>query len=284
MSDSEPAPRDEQGDPSGAGAAVPLHAMNATGRFSDRADDYARFRPSYPAEAIDTVLDGLDGAEGAPLRAVDLGAGTGIASRLLADRGVRVVAVETNASMRAAGMSRECEGIEWRDGRAESTGVPSGWADLIIAAQAWHWFEPVGTEREVRRVLRPHGRLAVMWNVDDPADAATGAFRQVVQTYATSPRVYQEMVDAKSVERLGWRTPVREVVVAHVQRLDAEGLIGRARSASYAPKEPEALSSMTRALSKVFDRFAKPTEEPGGSAHVMAIRYLTKIYLTARPA
>lgn len=71
-----------------------------TRRFSDRADAYARFRPSYPASAIDAILAGL--APPATLEAADVGAGTGIASRLLGDRGVRVAAVEPNAAMRAA--------------------------------------------------------------------------------------------------------------------------------------------------------------------------------------
>ncbi|MBC7773083.1 MAG: SAM-dependent methyltransferase, partial [Pyrinomonadaceae bacterium] len=75
------------------------HALNPTGRFSDRAEDYKKYRPSYPPDAIDAILDGL--GPPASLLAADIGAGTGISSTLLAERGVRVFAVEPNPAMRS---------------------------------------------------------------------------------------------------------------------------------------------------------------------------------------
>src|SRR5262245_30605191 len=95
-----------------------LHEMRPTERFEDRAADYSRFRPSYPAAAIDAAFAGL----GAPptLVAADVGAGTGISSRLLASRGARVIAIEPNAKMRAAAGPHPF--VEWRDGRAEALG------------------------------------------------------------------------------------------------------------------------------------------------------------------
>ena len=80
---------------------TPLHQQQPTTRFSDRAADYVRFRPTYPAEAIDAVVAGLGAPEG--LAAADIGAGTGISARLLAERGVGVFAGEPNAALRAAG-------------------------------------------------------------------------------------------------------------------------------------------------------------------------------------
>jgi 2-polyprenyl-3-methyl-5-hydroxy-6-metoxy-1,4-benzoquinol methylase len=81
-------------------SASALHTLNPLDRFSDRAADYVKYRPSYPMAAIDIILEGLGQT---PLVAADIGAGTGISSRLLADRGVRVLAIDPNAAMRAAG-------------------------------------------------------------------------------------------------------------------------------------------------------------------------------------
>src|SRR5262245_13861892 len=130
-----------------------LHTMNPTGRFSDRASDYVKYRPTYPAAAIDAVLEGLGPA--GTLVAADVGAGTGISSRLLAERGVRVIAVEPNRVMRDAAEPHEL--VEWRDGRAEGTGLESSSLDLVLCAQSFHWFEPAAALGELARVLRPGG-------------------------------------------------------------------------------------------------------------------------------
>src|SRR5689334_17665803 len=111
-----------------------FHEMNPTGRFSDRAGDYARFRPTYPAAAIDAVLDGLT----PPITAADVGAGTGISATLLADRGVRVFAIEPNAAMRASAAPNPL--VEWREGSAERTSLADHSVDLVLCAQAFHWF------------------------------------------------------------------------------------------------------------------------------------------------
>src|SRR3989442_3132520 len=113
-----------------------LHRMNPTRRFGDRASDYRRYRPDYPAAAIDTILSGL--LDPGRLRVADIGAGTGICSRLLAERGVRLLAVEPNAEMRAAAEAHAR--IEWRAGEAEATGLAVASLDLVVCAQAFHWF------------------------------------------------------------------------------------------------------------------------------------------------
>src|SRR5438552_10165202 len=106
-----------------------LHDMNPTTRFSDRAADYVRYRPDYPAAAIDALLEGV----ATPITSADVGAGTGISARLLADRGVPVIAIEPNPEMRsAAGADSR---IEWRDGTAEATGLPDSSVDLVLSAQ-----------------------------------------------------------------------------------------------------------------------------------------------------
>src|SRR5262245_4558082 len=96
-----------------------LSDLNPVGRFSDRAGDYVKYRPSYPAGAIDAILAGLGPAE--RLVAADVGAGTGISARLLGDRLVRVVAVEPGQGMREAATPHG--NVRWTTGRAEATGL-----------------------------------------------------------------------------------------------------------------------------------------------------------------
>ena len=107
-----------------------------TERFHDRADDYARSRPSYPEAAVAAILHGITAD---PPHVADLGAGTGILSRLLADRGAVVTALEPNASMRDAAAPHPR--VRWAAGTAEATGLPAGAFDAVTVAQAWHWFD-----------------------------------------------------------------------------------------------------------------------------------------------
>ena len=113
-----------------------LHQLNPQSRFSDRAEDYAKYRPSYPTAAIDCILQEFK--EKSPLIAADIGAGTGISSRLLADRGVRVIAIEPNAAMRQVAEAHPL--VEFRHGSAEATKLPDKSVDLVTCFQAFHWF------------------------------------------------------------------------------------------------------------------------------------------------
>src|SRR5262245_1886611 len=136
-----------------------LSAANPTGRFTGLADVYARCRPDYPDEALDFLIRHCGLGAGAVV--VDVGSGTGISSRQLARRGLRVIGVEPNDEMRSRAAAEPApEGgpaPTYHEGRAEATGLPDGCADAVLAAQAFHWFEPDPTLAEFRRILKPHG-------------------------------------------------------------------------------------------------------------------------------
>jgi len=142
-----------------------------TEQFTGLADTYARHRPAYSGEALLWLL--AEAGAGAGSHAVDAGAGTGLFSRLLAGRGLRVTAVEPNADMRArleAAFAGHSD-VAVRAGTAEDTGLRDGCADLVTAAQAFHWFDKPGFRRECARILRPDRCVAVVWNrrlPDDP--------------------------------------------------------------------------------------------------------------------
>jgi SAM-dependent methyltransferase len=215
-----------------------------TRRFSDRAHDYARFRPGYPAGAIDLVLDGL--APPARLVAADVGAGTGIFSRLVADRGVHVLAIEPNADMRAAA---EPHGhVVFREGTAESTGLPPASVDLLFAAQAFHWFDVPVALREFQRVLRPGGRLAVVWNKRSREDPFTLGYRRALEAIDGEAPAERSEFDPSVVEATGRFEALRTHAVENAQPLTLDELIGRARSTSTVPKSGPRFEELLRLL------------------------------------
>lgn len=248
--------------------ATPLHAMNPLSRFSDRAEDYAKYRPSYPEEAIATILEGLGNPS--QLVAADIGAGTGISSRLLAERGVRVIAIEPNAAMREAAESHPL--VEFRDGSAEATNLPDASVDLVTCFQSFHWFNPEPTLVEFHRILKPSGRLAAVWNDRDRDDEFTQNYTRLVQIASNHHAAESRMT---SVDPL-LASPLFPDVCCHTftyrQELDREGLIGRAMSVSYIPREGQALEQLISGLEELYNRSCN---ENG----YIYLTYRTSIYL-----
>jgi len=128
--------------------------------FGAAADLYDDIRPSYPPAALRWAL-GTD-----PLRVLDLGAGTGILTRLLRALGHDVVPVEPDEAMRAR-LARSTAGVAPLAGSAERIPLPDGSVDAVVSGQAYHWFDPEPAHREIARVLVPGGVLAPIWNVRD---------------------------------------------------------------------------------------------------------------------
>lgn len=243
--------------------------MNPRDRFTERANDYARYRPSYPKECIAAIVDGFI----APVVA-DLGAGTGISSRLLADAGARVFAVEPNAPMRAK--IDEHRGVTVVDGSAESTTLPDCSVDVVTAFQAYHWFDPDAVLREARRIAQPHGRFAAVWNHRDRTDLFTGAYESIVDRYDESggaiDRTRPSGTVMEDLRRLGWRD-ARVMTASHRRPLDWKTLIGLARSASYLPKSGADYDAMESELRRLFESW------PGEAAFV----YVTYAYVAEAP-
>jgi SAM-dependent methyltransferase len=244
-----------------------LHDLNPTGRFSDRVQDYVRSRPSYPSAIIDACLDGL--GEPTTLTIADIGAGTGISARLFADRGVRTIAIEPNADMRSAAAPHTL--VSWRDAAAERTGLAPSSVDLVVCAQAFHWFRAPEALSEFARVLRPRGRAAVMWNMGSPDDPAIRAYYDVVfNASEDAKRIGQDRVYADPfVGQAGWipePTTTEEFIVEHT----VDGLLGRAMSASYVPKIGPAADRVRQQLREVFD-----AHQRGGR---IVMRYRTSLH------
>lgn len=218
-----------------------------TRAFTDRAGDYARFRPSYPAAAVDWVLHGL--AAASELDIADIGAGTGISARLFADRGCCVAAIEPNQAMRTAATAHPR--VTWADGTAERSGLPSASRDLVTIAQAFHWFEVEPAVREFRRLLRPAGRLAILWNRRSRQDAFTLGYRAALEAIDAEAPAETKPFFPDSVTRIGCFANHRQRTFDYLQQMTEEQLIGRALSTSTVPRSgpvAERLLGMLRDL------------------------------------
>jgi SAM-dependent methyltransferase len=247
---------------------------DAVARFDARASDYARYRPSYPAAALDAILADL--GDPGSLTVVDVGAGTGISSRLFAARGARVIALEPNPEMRALALA---SGLDARAGRADATGLPGACADVVASFQAFHWFAHGKAVAEFVRLLRPRGRIALAWNERDDGDAFTLGYGENVDRFADRMALAGFENGPELITRLlaeGGLQRVRRATFANRQRLDYDGLMGRVRSTSYAPREGPAYAAMIEGLRALFERHARD-----GAIELV---YRTDVYLGERAA
>lgn len=245
-----------------------------TERFSDRVDNYVRYRPHY-GSAVVAVLAREIGLTPEWVIA-DVGSGTGLSSEPFLENGNTVYGVEPNAPMRAAGAAYLARfpnhiGVT---GTAEATGLPAGCVDMALAGQAFHWFEPDATRREWQRILRPGGWAVLMWNERPPDDAPFFAeYEELARSYGVD-YAHVASQGRSTEERLSpfygdgghggasWLNP---------QETGYEGMEGRLLSASYAPLpgHPNCVP-MLAALRVIFDRYAVDGR--------ITIPYRTRVY------
>lgn len=244
-------------------------------RFSKRAGDYARHRPSYPLSVIDLLAE--ETGLGPQSTVADVGAGTGILTALLLASGCTVYAVEPSAEMRAEAATALGHHPRRRslDGRSEATGLPDASVDLVTAAQAFHWFEPVATRAEFRRILRPSGWVALIWN--DRRDDATPfmrAYGELLDTYGTDYKQvdHKYVADRPALERFFAPAGFRHWSFPNFQALDFDGLVGRLASTSYIPAPGEA--GYAGLLERAQALFAQQAEDG-----VVRIEYATQVFL-----
>lgn len=231
-----------------------------TERFSSRVADYVRYRPGYPP----ALLAWLHGDIGvSPTTAVaDIGAGTGISTRLFLDAGHPVVAVEPNAAMREAAerwLAADHPQLAFVDGTAEATTLADASVGLISVAQAFHWFDTKAVRPEWRRILRPGGMALVYWNsrlLD--VSPFLSAYEQLLQDYGTDYNAVAERYQDDATMRAWFGDGLRGMVqLPNTQHLDFDGLRGRLLSSSYAPQPGQPRHApMLEALRALFDAHA----------------------------
>jgi SAM-dependent methyltransferase len=233
---------------------------NAKERFSNRVEDYVRYRPGYPRGALDVLREacGLT----AESTVVDVGSGTGLLAQLFLENGNVVYGVEPNAAMRDAGEQFLASYKHFCSvaGSAEATTLPDACADCVVSGQAFHWFEPKATRAEFARVLRRGGWVAVIWNerVSDRTAFQreyADLLREHCDDYAKVAETYPQYARMKDFFGSG---AGGEKILPNEQVFDFEGLRGRLLSSSYAPRAGHPKHEpMLAALRGVFDRHAE---------------------------
>jgi SAM-dependent methyltransferase len=229
-------------------------------RFSNRVDDYVRYRPGYPRE----VLDLLRAECGLTSESVvaDLGSGTGILTKLFLENANRVYGIEPNAAMRAAGEQflKEYPRFQSVSGSAEATTLPDAVADLAVAGQAFHWFELELARKEMLRLLKPGGWMAILWNErKHDASLLLREYENLLRAYGTDyGQVSDRYPDKARLEKFFGPGVWHETFFANEQLFDFEGLRGRLLSSSYAPVKGHAnYEPMLAELAKMFERHAR---------------------------
>jgi len=237
---------------------------DATRRFDDRAEDYARHRPRYARE----LVPALRAARGLPAGAhvADVACGTGLLAERFLEEGCRVTGVEPSGPMRAQALAHLASEplFACRDGTAESTGLPAGSVHVVAAGQSFHWFDAPRARLEFERLLAPGGWVALVWNErqhtgQELLDRYDALLLEHCPDYGPSSR--NEVGDGQVEAFFGTgRTDAGRMLkleLRNPQSLDWEGFAGRARSASYVPREGPAHEAFFAALRGLFERHAR---------------------------
>jgi SAM-dependent methyltransferase len=253
--------------------AMPESVRDPLRRFSDRAEDYAKYRPHYSPDVV-TALQQTCGLQPQHLIA-DIGCGPGLLAEIFLDNGNHVVGVEPNHEMLVAGEKYLAgySSFSMVNGSAESTTLDSSGVDLVIAGQAFHWFRPPEARIEFARILKPGGWAVLVWhdrNLDSTAflRAYEDFLRQFANDYEQVTHKYLASYDA--VQRFFAPNDMTFIRQQNQQRLDFDGLRGRLLSSSYIPKSGAKYEAMMQALPELFSNHAIDGQ--------VVLEYETKIY------
>ncbi|MBA3971963.1 MAG: class I SAM-dependent methyltransferase [Bacteroidetes bacterium] len=242
-------------------------------RFSNRVDNYIKFRPDYPAEVL--VFLKKQGLLNSETVIADIGSGTGISSELFLKTGNVVYGVEPNKEMRTAAerLLSGYKNFKSIDATAENTTCESNSIDLIVAGQAFHWFDKKKSKTEFKRILRgSNGSVVLMWN-DRRTDTTQflQAYEDLIKMFATDYlEVNHKNIDEKIFSSF-FDGHYKMESFLNYQYFDLDGLKGRILSSSYMPDENHKdFDFMMSVLKKIFTRFAEEGK--------VRLEYDTKIY------
>jgi len=230
-------------------------SKSPTARFSDRVENYVRYRPGYPPEILD-LLRSECGLQSHHIVA-DIASGTGMFTRLLLENGNSVFGIEPNTEMREAG-AHQLEAYSRLvsiAGTAEETTLRSASVDFVTAAQAAHWFDLPRARAEFARILRPEGWCVLIWN-ERRTDSTPFLrdYEQLLLTYGTDYKEVRHERTTAVIDEFFAPAPHRERVFDLRQRFDYEGTAGRLLSSSYVPLEGQpGYAPMMRELQGIFE-------------------------------
>jgi SAM-dependent methyltransferase len=211
---------------------------NPTRRFSSRAENYVKYRPSYPQAVLATLRDECKLTSESVI--ADIGSGTGLLTKLFLENGNPVHAVEPNPEMRAEAerFLRKYSSFRSVAAIAEASTLADRSVDFVVAGQSFHWFERSQARKEFVRILRPEGWAMLVWNHIEPQSAPfLQTYERLQMQYATdqSPENLAQR-DAAAAADLFGASGFRSETFGHSSRLDYAAVRGRLLSASFMPE------------------------------------------------
>ncbi len=252
-------------------SAEPSNSLSGqAASFGGVADRYERARPGYPGDAVSWLVGPP------PRRVLDLAAGTGKLTRSLIAAGHEVVAVDPSEDMLAQ-LRAALPDVEARLGTAESIPLDDRSVDVVVVAQAFHWFDAPPALRDIARVLRPAGRLGLVWNDRDETAAWVAALSQVIG----SEDAVQDPEPPAEIAQSGLFEPAESAEFRLEQRLDRATLLDLVASRSYvAVRTPEERAGILAEVDRIFDAYAGHGDDAADPTLVLP--YLTRCYRATR--
>jgi SAM-dependent methyltransferase len=245
--------------------------MDNTQRFSNRVENYVKYRPHYPAVIVNYLQERFGLTSGV---IADVGAGTGILTKLFLDAGYTVYAVEPNEPMlaKATELLNEYPGYREVHGTAENTTLPDSSVDAIMAGQAFHWFDPEKSKAEFSRILKTHGLVALVWNERRIDTAFEREYEVLINRYGKDyAQIKHRNIEERDLAAFFAPAPMEIKEFNNQQVFDFEGLKGRLLSSSYIPQQVgHGYDEMIADLKELFNRYQQ--------ARTITITYDTKLY------
>ena len=232
---------------------------NSVERFSNRVENYVKYRPDYPSEVLQLFAAEMNLREDSVI--ADIGSGTGISAKLFLENGNQVFGVEPNAAMRAAAENflQEFPNFRSVDGTAENTSLDEKSVDFVVAAQAFHWFDQTGTRLEFKRILKENGFVVLMWNERQlDTTAFLKDYENLLIEFGTDyETVRHENIDKEKLKNF-FQTDFKEAFFQNKQTVGYAGLEGRMLSSSYTPSSENPLyEPMLKKLKSLFAEHAE---------------------------
>ncbi len=248
-------------------------ARDTVARFSNRAKDYAKYRPHYSPEVVQALRDacGLR-----PEHVVaDIGCGPGLLAEILLQNGNKVIGVEPNLEMREAGQQylAQFTNFSMIEGSAENTTLADASVDFVVAGQAFHWFRPAQARTEFVRILKPGGWTVLVWHDrDTQATSFLRGYENILRTYSIDYQQVNHKIVASHEVLTQFFAPNQLQFISQQtqQHFDFDGMRGRLLSSSYVPREGAAAEAMLQKLPELFSKYAENGQ--------VVLEYETKIY------
>ena len=240
-------------------------------RFSNRVENYAKYRPHYPRGMLKLLEEKFNINN--TFTVADIGSGTGISSEQFVESGYKVFGVDPNSEMRKC--AEECfsgrKNYFSVNGSAEDTTLEADSIDIIVAGQAFHWFDKGASRIEFKRIIKSGGMIFLIWNKKVKSEGFMDLYYGLLRKYGTDyENVKHENFDSHTISDFFAPMSFELITMSNEQMLDYEGLEGRLLSSSYIPTEGEKHERMLEELKSMYSEY--------NQNGIVRIDYNTEIY------